>query len=165
MNLLRRAALLGLGALLLAPVGAVAQPAGSPRNTAESPLAQEVLAFRERLRAAVTAKNKQALDVAFDENFNHLRDSGRVDLKGERIALLLSGESTIETAPEENMVVQVYEPATAAVIGVSPITDRQTGKTARFRWLTVYVKQAEGWRVALSQASRAQGRASPKIVR
>ena len=155
MSFLRRAALLFIAALAAAPV--VAQTA-RPRAGAESALAQEALAFREKIREAVTAKNRQALNAAYADNFNHLRDSGRVDLKPERIALLLMGESTIETEPEENMTVQVYEPATVAVTGVSPIKDRQTGKPARFRWLTVYVKQADGWKVALSQASRAPGR-------
>ena len=157
MRLLRRAVILIIAALAAATVAAIAQP-GQRRMSAEAPLAQEALAFRERIREAVAAKNRQALEAAFADNFNHLRDSGRVDLKAERIALLLSGESTIETEPEENMTVQVYEPATVAVTGVSPIKDRQTGKAARFRWLTVYVKQADGWKAALSQASRAQGR-------
>jgi hypothetical protein len=42
------------------------------------------------------------------------------------------------------------------VIAVSPVKDRQTGLFPRFRWLTVYVKQEAGWKVALSQASRIQ---------
>ena len=115
---------------------------------------KEALAFREKIRAAIAAKDKQALEAAYADNFSHLRDSGRVDYKGERIALLLSGEPTIETAPEENLVVQVFEPATVAVVAVSPVKDRVTGQSPRFRWLTVYVKQADGWKVALSQASR-----------
>ncbi len=114
-----------------------------------------MLAVREKIRAAVAAKDRPALQAAYADNFMHLRDSGRVDLKAERIALLLSGESTIETAPEENLNVQFYEPATVAITGVSAIKDRQSGRTTRFRWLTVYVKQADGWKVALSQASRA----------
>jgi hypothetical protein len=157
MRLLRREALLLLSALLV-PTTVSAQSARGPRAGAEAPLAQEALAFRDKIRAAVAAKDRAALEAAYADNFSHLRDSGRVDLKGERIALLLSGESVIETAPEENMVVQVYEPSTVAVMGVSPIADRQTGKAPRFRWLTIYVKQADGWKVALSQASRAQGR-------
>ena len=158
MRVPRRAALLIVSAFAAAPLGAFAQTPRAPRAGPEAPLAQEALAFRERIREAVAAKNRQALEAAFADNFNHLRDSGRVDLKAERIALLLSGESTIETEPEENMTVQVYEPATVAVTGVSPIKDRQSGRSGRFRWLTVYVKQADGWKVALSQASRAQGR-------
>ncbi len=153
MTVSRRAALL---ILLAAPCAAFAQSARGPRADAEAPLAREALAFREKVRAAIEAKDKRALEAAYADNFSHLRDSGRVDHKGDRIALLLSGEPTIETAPEENMAVEVFEPATVAVVAVSPVKDRQTGQSPRFRWLTVYVKQGEGWKVALSQASRVQ---------
>jgi hypothetical protein len=146
-----RALVLGL-ALAAAPAAAFAQ--GS-RAGADASAAQEVLALREKIRAAVAAKDRKTLQAAFADNFMHLRDSGRVDLKPERIALLLSGEATIETAPEENMNVQFYEPATVALTGVSTIRERQSTRGARFRWLTVYVKQGDGWKVALSQASRA----------
>ena len=143
-------------AVLAVPVAAFAQSAGTPRRAAEAPLAQEALAFRDKVRAAIVAKDRPTLEAAYADNFGHLRDSGRVDYKGDRIQLLLSGEATIETAPEENMMVQVFEPATVAVIAVSPVKDRQTGLFPRFRWLTVYVKQEAGWKVALSQASRVQ---------
>jgi Domain of unknown function (DUF4440) len=157
MSVLHRAAWLLTAALVMAPHLAFAQTARGAQSEADASLAQEALAFREKIRGAVTAKDKAALDAAYASNFTHLRDSGRVDHKGDRIALLLSGESTIETAPEENMTVQVFTPATVAVVGVSPVKDRQTGRSPRFRWLAVYVKQADGWRVAVSQASRAQG--------
>jgi Domain of unknown function (DUF4440) len=150
----RRAALLVVFAAV--PLAALAQTGRAPRPAAEAPMAQEALAFREKIRAAIAAKDKPALEAAYADNFSHLRDSGRVDHKGERIALLLGGEPTIETAPEENLVVQVFEPATVAVVAVSPVKDRETGQSPRFRWLTVYVKQADGWKVALSQASRVQ---------
>ena len=153
-----RVALLVLVALATAPHAAFAQTGRVPQGEADASLAQEALAFREKIRAAVATKDKPALDAAYANNFTHLRDSGRADHKGDRIALLLAGESTIETAPEENMVVQVFTPATVAVVGVSPVKDRQTGRSPLFRWVTVYVKQADGWKVALSQASRAQGR-------
>ena len=152
----RLAVLLLVSALAAAPLAAFAQTPRAPRIAAEAPLAKEALAFRDRVRAAIAAKDRQALEAAYADNFNHLRDSGRIDYKGDRIALLLSGEATIESAPEENMVVQVFEPATVAVIAVSPVKDRQTGLFPRFRWLTVYVKQADVWKVALSQASRVQ---------
>jgi hypothetical protein len=154
MRLSHRAALLVLVAA--APVAAFAQGARPSRPDGEAPLAREALAFREKIRAAIEAKDKRALDAAYADNFSHLRDSGRVDHKADRIALLLSGEPTIETAPEENMVVEVFEPATVAVVAVSPVKDRETRQAPRFRWLTVYVKGADGWRVALSQASRVQ---------
>ena len=140
-------------ALLAAAMPSLAA-AQMARGVAEAIVTDEVLAFRERIRTAAGKKDRQALAAAYADNFRHFRDSGRVDLKNERIALLVSGESTIETAPEENMVVQVFTPALAVVSGVSPIKDRQTGRSPAFRWLTVYMKQGDAWQVAISQASR-----------
>src|SRR4051812_18588087 len=55
----------------------------------------------------------------------HLRVSGRVDLKGDRIALLLSGASAIETAPGDEFVVQSYGSGPAAPTGVEPDRGRR----------------------------------------
>lgn len=151
-------------ALLLALVLALAaaQPAlgQTPRATpdADAAVHAEILNMREKIRAAVAAKDRAALERFYAENFSHIRDSGRMDLKDDRIALLLSGASTIETAPEDAFSVQSYGPGAAAAIGVSRVTDGATDRAARFRWLTVYVKDGAEWRVALSQASRAAGR-------
>jgi hypothetical protein len=150
----RLSALLLICMSALATGAAMAQPGGMPRGGSDAGAAQEVLGFREKVRTAVSGRDRQVLQAAYADNFMHLRDSGRVDLKTERIELLLSGESTIETAPEENINVQFYQPGMVAVTGVSPIRERHSTRSARFRWLTVYVKQGDGWKVALSQASR-----------
>ena len=141
---------------------AAAQPAlgQTPRSAldADAAVHAEILNVRERIRAAVAAKDRAALERLYAENFSHIRDSGRMDLKDDRIALLLSGASAIETAPEDEFSVQSYGSGAAAAIGVSRITDGGTDRAARFRWLTVYVKDGADWRVALSQASRIAGR-------
>ena len=145
----RREALLALLAAAAAPGAAAAQPG----TTGDA--APRLLEFRDRIKAAVTARDRSTLDRLYHDGFMHLRDSGRVDLKADRIALLLSGDVTIETAREEQVVVHAFGPTTAAATGVSIIKDG-AGKPIRFRWLTVYVKDPLGdWRVALSQASRA----------
>jgi ketosteroid isomerase-like protein len=133
---------------------ALAQSGPALRAIPDAAATQEVLDLRERLRTAVKTKDRAALEGFYADNFQHLRDTGRLDLKAERIALLLSGDQGIETAPEEEMTVQVYGPATAVATGTSRVRDTQTGGSATYRWLTVYVRTGEGWRVALSQASR-----------
>jgi hypothetical protein len=157
MTIRRRTALAALLALATGP--ALAQGTPGSRNAAEAGVQQEILALRDRIRAAIATKDRAALDKAYADNFAHLRDSGRSDMKEERIALLLSGESTIETEPEENMVVQIYGPATAIATGVSPIKDRETNRLVPFRWLSVYVRQGDSWQVAVSQATRVQAAA------
>ena len=154
----RRSVIAGLiTALIAAPRGPEAQT--SPRTpTAGASATQEILALRERIRAVAAAKDRAALEALYADNFMHMRDSGRADLKAERIALLLAGEPAIETAPEDGLAIQVYGAATAVATGSSPIRDAATGKPAQFRWVVVYFKTDTGWKVALSQASRVPAR-------
>jgi hypothetical protein len=123
-------------------------------SSAETATIEEILALREKVRAAAAAKNRSALEALYDPNFMHVRDTGRTDLKPERIELLLSGEPAIETAREEDVQVQVYGPATAVATGISAVKDAASGRAVPFRWLVLYVKGEAGWRVALSQANR-----------
>jgi len=141
-------------ALLIATVTASGAAAQSARNSVDSGATRDVLVVRDKIRTAVAGKNRAALEALYSDDFVHLRDSGRVDVKGDRINLLLSGESTIETAPEESVDVRVYGATTAIATGVSLIRDPQVRRNVPFRWLTVYIRQGEGWQVAASQASR-----------
>ena len=160
----RRGLVAGFIAVLVAAAVAVPRAVTaqtSPRAPAAGASAtQEILALRERIRAAAAAKDRAALEALYADNFMHMRDSGRADLKGERIALLVAGEPAIETAPEDGLSVQVYGFATAVATGASPIRDAATGKPAQFRWVVVYFKGDAGWQVALSQASRVAAPAS-----
>jgi hypothetical protein len=149
---LSRRAVAGAALALALPSVGWAQAAGDP------PATQDILAVREKVRAAILKKDRATLEALYAENYNHLRDSGRQEVKSDRIALVLSGEPTIETAPEEEVSVQVYGTGTAAVTGVSSIPDPATKRTARFRWVVVYAKDAGAWKVALSQASRVPAR-------
>src|SRR3954465_4159517 len=150
---LSRRLILGFAAAA-ASLPAAAQTAAQPSAAAT----QDGLGPREKIRAAVAAKDRAALEALYADNFMHMRDSGRADLKPERIELLLSGEQTIETAPEDGVAIQLYGPATAVASGASAIKDPGTGKPARFRWVVVYVKGDVGWQAAFSQTSRVPAR-------
>lgn len=139
----RREALVATLALAAGP--GLAQPSPAPDVAA---LREDVLRFRESLRRAIEGRDAAALAHAYAENFSHIRDAGRIDLKPERVALLLRGEPAIETAPEENMDVQIFSDCAAVVTGESAV------RRERFRWLTVYVRHAGSWQVAISQATR-----------
>ena len=141
----------------LATTAVLAQPARLVHEGADADATQGILALREKIRTAAAARDRSVLENLYAEAFMHLRDSGRVDLKGDRIALLLTGESTIETAPEESVDVRAFGPTTAIATGISMIRDAQARRNVPFRWLSVYVKQADGWRIAVSQASRVRG--------
>jgi hypothetical protein len=154
---LARLAGLVIGALLL--VAAVVPVTALAQALADQTVTDEILSLREKVRAAVTAKDRKALEAIYVDGFSHVRETGRIDLKAERIAILLGGEEgVIETAPEQEIVVQAFGPVTAVASGVSPIKDAAGGRAVPFQWLTVYVKLDGAWRVALSQANRLSGR-------
>src|SRR5215207_10016296 len=91
-------------ALLLGLAPALPQ-ASRPAPNADAAVHAEILGLREKVRIAA-AKDKSALERLYADNFSHIRNSGRMDLRGDRIALLLSGASSIDTAPEDEFVVQ-----------------------------------------------------------
>jgi hypothetical protein len=154
----RRPLLAFVAFVALAAVTTLQAEAQRAAGAQEDATVTEILVLRDKLRAAATGKDKAALEALYADNFMHLRDSGRIDLKAERIALLLSGAPSIETARDDGLAVQIYGPATAVATGTSPINDAVSGKPASFRWLVVYVKGETGWKVAASQASRVAAR-------
>jgi hypothetical protein len=141
-----RATALPIALLLVSLMGDAVQ--------AQDAVAREILAFRDKVRAAVAAKDRRALDQLYADNYKHIRDTGRTDTKRDRINMLLSGEEGIETAAEEDIVVDAYGAGTAVATGLSPVKDAKSGRSSRFQWLTVYVRADGGWRIGVSQASR-----------
>jgi hypothetical protein len=116
----------------------------------------DILQLRERIRAAAGARDKAALDALLAENFFHQRDGGRTDLKGERVALLASGEPTIETVAEDELQLALFGEAAATATGVSRIRDAETSRLVSYRWLAVYARIDGRWRLAASEAHRAR---------
>jgi ketosteroid isomerase-like protein len=138
-------------AMLLVSV-ALAHSPDSPG--AASPAELEVLAAREAIRAAVAAKDAAALRALYTEDFTHTHGSGKVDGRDTRIVSLLVAEPTIEMAPADELRVRIHANATAIVTGRSPILNRAENRTYDFRWVQVFVRDGERWRLAVSQATR-----------
>jgi ketosteroid isomerase-like protein len=140
---------------LLAIVGpARAHPPGRPPTVEELAVGREVLELRERLRAAVAAKDARALLALYADDFTHTHGSAKIDNRDARIVALLAGEPTIEMAPLDDLVIRVHGGATVIVSARSPIRNAADGKTYDFRWLQVFVKDNGGWKLAVSQATR-----------
>jgi ketosteroid isomerase-like protein len=145
-------------AVLLAIAGfagaAASHPPGRPPTVEELAIGREVLDTRERLRAAVAAKDAKALLGLFTDDFTHTHGSAKIDNRDARIVALLAGEPTIEMAPLDDLVIRVHGGATVIVSARSPIRNLADGKTYDFRWLQVFVKADGGWKLAVSQATR-----------
>lgn len=139
--------------VLIASVVA-AHPPGRPLSPDEMKIAREVLAVREQIRALVEARDVTGLKSIYADDFTHTHGSGKVDARDNRIVALLSGEPVVELAPVDDLLVRVHGTATVIVSGRSPVKSLADGKTYDFRWTQVFVKGAEGWRMAVSQATR-----------
>jgi ketosteroid isomerase-like protein len=139
-------------ALALCSAVAVAHSPDSPG--AASPAELEILAVREAIRAAVKAKDAAALRRIYTDDFTHTHGSGKVDGRDTRIVSLLVDEPTIEMAPADDLHIRVHGNATAIVTGRSPILNRAENRTYDFRWVQVFVRDGERWRLAVSQATR-----------
>jgi ketosteroid isomerase-like protein len=132
----------------------MAHPPGRPPTVEELAIGREVLDTRERLRAAVAAKDAKALLGLFTDDFTHTHGSAKIDNRDARIVALLAGEPTIEMAPLDDLVIRVHGGSTVIVSARSPIRNMADGKTYDFRWLQVFVRGADGWKLAVSQATR-----------
>jgi hypothetical protein len=57
-------------------------------------------------------------------------------------------------APADDLHIRVHGNATAIVTGRSPTLNRGENRTYEFRWVQVFVRDGERWRLAVSQATR-----------
>ncbi|WP_430396609.1 nuclear transport factor 2 family protein [Ferrovibrio sp.] len=140
--------------LLAASPIVLAHPNDPPSSAEMEALRQEVLAARQAIKAAVAAKDVVALQKLLTPEFTHTHGSGKVDGRDARIVSLLAGEPVIELAPFSELSIRIHGRVTAIVAARSPILNRAENRDYDFRWIQVYVKDGDTWRLAASQATR-----------
>ena len=145
----RRAALAILMSAI--PVVALAHPHDKPQATQQ--VQQELMAFRDAMKAAIAAKDATKLKAMYTDTYTHTHGSGKVDGRDARIVSLLTGDPVIEDAPVTEMLVRVHGD-TAILSGRSPILNKTENKPYDFRWIQVYVREGGAWKLAASQATR-----------
>lgn len=130
--------------LLLALIAVAA-----PRVSAQADPRAEIVALRSRIAAAVTARDRTALDRLFTSDYTHTHAVGRMDDRARRLTTLASGEATVDSVEPDEMVVRFYggDRGTAIAVGRSTVGDFE------YRWTVVYIKGSSGWQVAASHAS------------
>jgi ketosteroid isomerase-like protein len=133
---------------------AAAHPPGRQLTAEETAIARQVLSARETIRTLVEAKDTKGLTALYTDDFTHTHGSGKVDARDNRIVAMLSGDPVIELAPVDELLVRIHGPTTAIVSGRSPVKSLADGRTYDFRWIQVFVKIGDGWRIAASQATR-----------
>lgn len=152
--MVRRRLLFAAPAALVAAGPAFAHPPRQPDAAESKSLVDEIVAFRQRVAQAVTAKDFAALRAVYADAFTHTHGSGKVDDKNARIVSAMAGEPMIENAPSSDVSFRVFAGPTVIVTGLSPILNVKEQKTYDFRWVAVYVTGRDGWQLAVSQATR-----------
>ncbi len=112
----------------------------------------KITEFRSGLVRSIKQRDRKALEGMFAEDFSHTHASGQIDDKTKRVAALLSGDLTIESAETLEIQIRFYGAATAVANGLSIITSN--GEVVRYRWTTVYFKPGKRWQIVASQATR-----------
>ena len=143
---------LALPALLL-PGTPHAHPHEAVTRERQGAIEQQVMAAREGIRAAVSARDAGRLRALYAADFTHTHTSGKVDGRDARIVSLLTGEPTVELARVEELTIRVLHADTAVLTGRSPIARMDGGGTRDVRWLQVYARIEGEWRLAASQAT------------
>ncbi len=144
-----------MAAVMVAGPSAYAHPPTIVDGSAEKATAEELVDFRKRLAAAVKAKNSAALKGMYAKTFQHTDPSGKIDTRDMRIAALLAGNPSIETATAEDLVISVHAGGWAAVaFGTSPITSPVDSNVDTVRWTAMYVRTEQSWHLVASHATR-----------
>jgi hypothetical protein len=106
------------------------------------------------VNAAVQKRDRASLERIYAEDFTHVHASGKIDDRGARLATLLSGEATIDTASEIDFALRKYG-ETIIAVGMVKVTGGE-GKVVTYSVTRVYVRSKGKWRFAASQASRVE---------
>ena len=115
----------------------------------------EIKTLRTTLVEAIKKRDKKTLEELYANDFTHTHASGQIDNKTKRIAALISGDLTIESAEVKEINIRIYNKSTAIAVGQSSITDANQ-KTTDYRWTIVYVKTKNRWQIVSSQATKIQ---------
>lgn len=116
---------------------------------------KEIMAFRTALVEAIKAKDVAKLRDMYTVDYTQTHGSGRTDGRDKRILSLIAGDPVIETVPPTDLLIRVYGPGTAIATGKSTIPDR--GGDYDVKWIAVYVKLEDGWKLASTQATKTSG--------
>lgn len=157
---MHRRALLTALPLLIVPAAATlipptwAHPSQAPTGAEAQRMIDEVTTFRAKLAKAFVEKDFPTLRASYADTYSHTHGSGKFDNKDARLVSAMAGEPLIESALVSELVFRVFAGPTVILTGKSPILNVKEQKTYDFRWVCVYVTAAEGWQLAVSQATR-----------
>lgn len=118
----------------------------------------------ERQRAlALNERDIELLRRLIGGNYRHVETNGRLRSKTEFLQALARDEYRIRNYALEDMEVDIVDPDVAIVTGTwrAARLDAGAGQPTRGRYVRIWTRQPEGWRVALHQGTEIRAAAAP----
>lgn len=123
-------------------------------NIAGAAVDDEIDRMEESRYAALIGKDSNALDTILADDFFYNTAGGAQVSKSEFIGLMQSGAAVVRNVVRENATVRSYGEVTL-VTGIAhvDVTLKGEDKTLHSRYLHMWVKEGQGWRLAARQAT------------
>jgi ketosteroid isomerase-like protein len=129
-------------------------PHDEPASIHHASIEKVILETREAIILAARNKDAAALRALYAPSFVHTNAVGASEGRDARIADLLGGRPTIETAPARDLHVHVHPPGAAIATGRSRVDAAGNARGATLRWTQLFANNGTGWRLAASQETR-----------
>ncbi len=142
--------------LLLAVVFAlVSLPAFAQEKKASNPVEQAVLKLEQQWEDALIKSDVAALEKLYDDTMVYTHSSGAVDNKSAYINAIKSGATKYQSMKRDDIKVNIY--GNAAVVTCHwevHVLARGNKIDTNARYIHVYVKRKDGWKMVAHQATR-----------
>jgi ketosteroid isomerase-like protein len=142
--------------LLLAVVLASASlPAIAQDKKASNSVEQAVLKLEQQWEDALLKSDVAALERIYDDSLIYTHSSGAVDNKSVYVGNIKSGVTKYESMTRDDIKVSVY--GNAALVTCHwevHVLNRGNKIDTNARYIHVYVKQKDGWKMVAHQATR-----------
>lgn len=126
---------------------------GAPAGT--QALVEQLTRQADRWDQAIVAKDRAAIEANMADDFRQIDGAGRIETRASFLDDLMDPALTIDPYTVEDFEVRLYGDV-ALLSGRTRMTGRYQGKPFRthYRYIDVYVRQGDRWRVVSVQISR-----------
>src|SRR5262245_65431887 len=133
----------------------VSLPAFAQEKKVSNGVEQAVRKLEQQWEDALLKSDVAALDKIYDDSLSYTHSSGTVDNKATYIGNIKSGASKYESMKRDDIKVRVYgNTALVSCHWVVHVLSRGNKIDTDARYLHVYVKQTDGWKMVAHQATR-----------
>ena len=141
--------------LLAVVIASVFLPAFAQEKKASNSVEQAALKLEQQWEDALLKSDVAALDKLYDESMVYTHSSGAVDNKSTYIGNIKSGATKYESMKRDDIKVSVYgNTALVTCHWEVHVLNRENKIDTNARYLHVYVKQKDGWKMVAHQATR-----------